>query len=95
MNGSIFQNVPKFEPKLAKISENFEKSGDFAENWTNWIWIGHFFLKNWYLYGSTFNSVLEHPTKTKLEYPLVQTPFFGTKEIKFQPSTKVFMKFAK
>ena len=36
MNGSIFQNYPKFEPKLAKI---LEKSGDFvqnlAQNWTD------------------------------------------------------------
>ena len=29
MNVSIFQNLPKFEPKLKKI---LEKSGDFAQN---------------------------------------------------------------
>ena len=44
MNGSIFKNL--------------EKSGDFAQNLAKsgpiGIWMGHFFFKNWYLYGSTF-----------------------------------------
>ena len=41
INGSIFQNFPKFELKLAQIWENFfKKLGDFnqhfAQNWADW-----------------------------------------------------------
>ena len=32
----IFQNLPKFEPKLAQIKEILEKSGDFTQIWTDW-----------------------------------------------------------
>ena len=34
MNGLIFQNFPKFEPKLTeKFKKIFEKLGDFAQLW--------------------------------------------------------------
>ena len=59
INGLIFS---KFSPILAKIGSNVRK---FWKNrvilLTIWpkieqigIWMGHFFLKNWYLYESTF-----------------------------------------
>ena len=32
MNGSFFQNFPKFDSKVAKINEIFAKSGNFAQN---------------------------------------------------------------
>ena len=52
MNGSIFQNLAKFKKILEKIG-NFVQN--LAQNWADWyIWMGYFFLKNWYLYGSTF-----------------------------------------
>ena len=37
MNGLVFQNLPKHEPKLVKFKKALEKSGDFAQNLTqNW-----------------------------------------------------------
>ena len=40
-----------------KFKNTLEKSGNVAQNltknWTDW-YNGHFFLKNWYLYGSAF-----------------------------------------
>ena len=55
MNGPIFQNFPKFEQNwlkfkktwviLLKVWPKIEQIG---------IWIGHFSLNNWYLFGSTF-----------------------------------------
>ena len=55
INRSIFSkfsqnwfNLRKFRKKrviLLKISPKIEQIG---------MWMGHFFLKNWYLYGSTF-----------------------------------------
>ena len=68
MNGSLFQNFPKFEPKFWKnrliLLKIWPKIGPIG------ICNGHFFLKNWYLYGSTFKFRQRHIlTKTKLEYP--------------------------
>ena len=50
MNGSIFQNFPKLEPKLAQIQKNFEKKlGDFtqnlAKNWGDWYMNRSLFLE--------------------------------------------------
>ena len=71
-------DVSKFSQTWAKIGSNLSKF------WKNrvilliilpkikqiGIWMGHFFLKNWYLYGSTFKFHSgTSPTKTKLEYP--------------------------
>ena len=41
-----------------------------AQIWADWYISGSLFLKNWYLYGSTFKFCGRHVlTKTKLEYP--------------------------
>ena len=78
MNGSIFQNFPKFEPKLV---ENYRK----WKLWKNgvillkiWhkigpigIWMGHFFFEKLVFPWVYFQIPQRHiPTKTKLEYPL-------------------------
>ena len=58
----FFLNLNKNWLKFKKI---WEKSGDFAQNlvqnWTDWYMNGSLFLKNWYLYGSIFNSVAAYP----------------------------------
>ena len=75
MNGLIFQKIPKFEPKLAQIYENFGKIGWFCSNfgqkldWLVYEWVT-FFLKNWYLYGSTF----KFRGGTSLPKPNLSTP---------------------
>ena len=69
MNGSIFQNFPKFEPK-----KSFEKSGNFKI----WRKIGPIGILNGSLFLEKLVFVcvycqipLRHiPTKTKLECPL-------------------------
>ena len=75
MNGSIFQNFPKFELELAQILRKF---------WKKWvillkiwqkigpigIWMDHFFLEKLVLVWVYFQILWQHiPTKTKLEYP--------------------------
>ena len=68
MNGSIFQNFPKFEPK-------FWKSGDFAqnlaENWSNWYMNESLVFEKlvfvWVYFQILWRRI---PTKTELEYPL-------------------------
>ena len=57
--GWFFQNFPRFESKVAANLRQFWK--DWVILLKIWpkigltgIWMGHFFLKNWYLYGSTF-----------------------------------------
>ena len=49
INGLIFQNFPNL--KFKKI---WEKIGQFCSKLDQLVWMDHFFLKNWYLYGSTF-----------------------------------------
>ena len=44
---------PNLSQNWLKFEKKFEKFGDFAQN-LNYIWMDHFFLKNRYLYGSTF-----------------------------------------
>ena len=51
MNGSFFQNFPKFEPNWKNrvmLLTIWPKIGPIG------LWMSNFFLKNWYLYGSTF-----------------------------------------
>ena len=71
MNGLIFQNLSQNWLKFKKI---LEKLGDFAQNWApNWPigkWMGDFFLKNWYLYGSLFKFC----GGTSLPKPNLSTP---------------------
>ena len=64
MNGSSLRNFPKFKPKLAQILEHFWKIGWFCLKLDPQIGqigmrMGHLFWKNWYLYGSTFRSLLK------------------------------------
>ena len=47
MNGSIFPNLSQNWLKFKKILEKIC-------NFVHGIWMSYFFLKNWYLYGSTF-----------------------------------------
>ena len=68
----------KFSQSWAKIGSNFRKL------WKNWVilhkiwpkveqigvWMGHFFMKNWYLYGSTFKFC----GSTSLPRPNLSTP---------------------
>ena len=74
MNGLIFQNFPKFDPNWLKFKKILEKSWVILlKSWRKigriGILMGHFFLKNWYLYGIYFQTLRWHiPTKTKLEY---------------------------
>ena len=68
MNGSIFQNFPKFEPII------LEKSGDFAQNlaqnWADWYMNGSLFVEKMVSVWVYFQILQRHiPTKTKLEYP--------------------------
>ena len=70
MNGSIFQNFPKFEP-FKKI---LEKSGDFAQNlvqnWADWYMNWSLFIKKSVFVWVYFQILQQHiPTKTKVEYP--------------------------
>ena len=71
MNGSIFQNFPKFGSNFKNILENlvillkiWPKIGPIG------IWIGHFFLEELVFVWVYFQIRQQHvPTKTKLEYP--------------------------
>ena len=73
----FFPDFPKFESKMAQIQENFGKSDNFTQNladgYDEWV---TFFLKNWYLYGSTFKfcGSMCVATKTKLEFRLRDAP---------------------
>ena len=77
MNGSIFQNLSQNWLKFKKI---LEKIGNFVQNfayeWQFGIWMGYFFLENWYLYGSTFKFF-----PLKYENPMIIPSFacFSTK----------------
>ena len=65
-------NFSKFEPKLAQI---FEKSVNLVKTWPKLvgqigILMGHFLLKNWYMYGYT----LKFLSNTSLPKPNWSTP---------------------
>ena len=75
MNGSIFQNFPQFEPKLAQIYENFVKIRWFCWKFgpkLDWYMNGsHFLEKMVFVFVWVYFQIpLWHiPIKTKLEYP--------------------------
>ena len=59
MNGSIFQNLRKFEKKAGKVSSKFyQKLGGLVG-----MWMGHLFLEDWYLYGPLSSKI---PSGTSL-----------------------------
>ena len=63
VNGSIFQKFPKFG-KIGWFCSKFgQKFGPIG------IWMGHFFLKTWYLYGLLSNSVAAHPYRNQTWVP--------------------------
>ena len=71
MNGSIFQNFPKFEQN--QFEKILEKSDDFAQNlvqnWSDWYMNGSLFLEKLVFVWVYFHILWRHiPTKTKLEY---------------------------
>ena len=59
INGLIFQNFLKFEPKLAQISEFFKKIGWFCS-------MGHFFLKIGICMGLLSNSMVARPYQNQI-----------------------------
>ena len=75
MNGLIFFAIfPKFEPKLAQISENFRKSrrfclkfgpklGQLVYKWVTFSW------KMWYFMGLLSNSAAAHPYQNQTWVP--------------------------
>ena len=72
MNDSIFQNFPKFKPKLAQIEEILEKSGDFiqhlVQNCSDRFMNGALFLEKLVFVWVCFQILQWHiPIKTKLE----------------------------
>ena len=69
MNGSIFQNFQKFEPKLAEFNI-FKNRAICSKFGPIDLWTGHFFLKSWYLYGSTFKFC----GSTSIPKPNLSTP---------------------
>ena len=72
--GRFFKIFPNFSQNLLKFKKIFEKLGDFAPHFSKigpiGIWMGHFFLKNLYLYGSTCKFC----SGTSLPKPNVSTP---------------------
>ena len=71
MNGSIFENFPKFKPGL-NLGKILEKSGDFAQdlaqNWADLYINGSLFLEKLVFVWVYFQILRRHlPTKTKLE----------------------------
>ena len=58
MNGSIIQNFPKYEPKLAQnLRKILENQAILLKIWPIGIYIifnGSLFLEKWYLYESIF-----------------------------------------
>ena len=79
----------KFAQIWAKIGSNLRKFWKnrmiLLKNWPKirpiGIWMGHFFLKNWYLYGSTF----KFHCGTSLPKPNLSTP------LAMAPSMKLFL----
>ena len=72
MNGSVFQNIPNFQPQLAQILRIFEKqSGNFgqkmAQNQDNFLiykWAA-FSSNIECMYGSTFDFPAAHPCQNQ------------------------------
>ena len=64
----------KFGQIWLKFKKILEKIGNFVQNlvqnWADWYMNGYFFLKNWYLYGSTF----KFHGGTSLPKPNLSTP---------------------
>ena len=63
--GRFFKIFPNLSQNWLKFKKILEESGDFAQNldqiWPIGIWMGHFFLKNVYLYRSILsNSAAAH-----------------------------------
>ena len=84
MNGSIFQNFPKFE----QIPGNFLKIWlILVKIWSNirpiGIWMGHFFLENLVSVsmGLLSNFRPHVPTKTKSEYRDTPPPDLSRKSL--------------
>ena len=71
MNRLIFQNFPKIGSNLRKFWKNQVICSKFGPIG---IWMGHFFLKNWYLYGST----TKFGGGTSLPKPNLSTPGSGS-----------------
>ena len=75
MTGSIFHNFPKFEPKLAQISENpgvWWFCSKFGAKLVSWYTSGTFSWKIgicMQVYFQTMQCERHIPNKTKLEYP--------------------------
>ena len=67
-------NFSKFEPKLVQIFKKWKKLVILFKIWPKigriGIWMGYFFLKNWYLYESTF----KFRGSTSLPKPNLSTP---------------------
>ena len=66
----IGSNLRKFWKKLVILFKIWPKIGPIV------IWMGYFFLKNWYLYGSTF----KFHGGTSLPKPNLSTPRAPSKE---------------
>ena len=66
---SIFQNVSKLE-KIGKNQVILLKIWSKIEQVAIGIWMGHFFLKIWYLYGSLFKFC----GSTSIPKPNLSTP---------------------
>ena len=70
INGSIFPNLSQYWLKFKKI---FKRLGELAQIWPKigpiGIRLGHFFLKNWYMYGSTFKFPAARPFQNQTWVP--------------------------
>ena len=84
MNGSIFQNLAKIGSNLRKFWTMviLFKIGPIG------IWMGYFFLKNWYLYGLLSNSVVGHPYQNQTLVPP------GPKSVQFYFHQKYKIKYS-
>ena len=59
----IGSNSGKFGKKFVILFKIWPKIGPIS------IWMGYFFLKNWYLYGSTFKFRAAHPYQNQTWVP--------------------------
>ena len=78
----IGSNLWKFWKKMVILFKIWPKIGPIG------IWIGYFFLKNWYLYGSTFKFC----GGTSLPKPNLSTPRDLDMEIDEEVVTRYFPK---
>ena len=70
----VFQNLAKFEPKLAKFKKILEKIGNFvqnlAQNWADWYTNGLLFLEKLVFVWVFFQIPWRHiPAKPNLSTP--------------------------